>query len=89
VRGKKVKIIIFLYLHLNFSQKYFRRKLKFYTSYLVYSQIWLIVPRDDHHFFYIFLWMVTLATNKNSLKKHPSIGKNLGQLKNKGAWRPN
>jgi hypothetical protein len=38
-------------------------------SYLVYSQIWLNLHKDDDHFFYIFLWMIaTLATNKNALK---------------------
>ncbi len=38
------------------------------ASYVVYSQIWLNLPMDDHHFFYIFLWMIaTLATkNKDS-----------------------
>jgi hypothetical protein len=37
---------------------------------LVYSQIWLNLPTDDCHFFYVFLWMIaTLAMNKNSLEK--------------------
>jgi hypothetical protein len=40
--------------------------LKIYTSYPVYSQIWLNLPGDDCHFLCIFLWMI--ATNKNSLK---------------------
>jgi hypothetical protein len=40
--------------------------LKIYTSYPVYSQIWLNLPRDDCHFLCIFLQMI--ATNKNSLK---------------------
>jgi hypothetical protein len=26
------------------------------TSYLVYSQIWLNLPRDDCHVFWVFLW---------------------------------
>jgi len=49
----------------------FRQKAKLnikntYTSYLVYSHIWLNLAKDDHHFFYIFPWMMaTLATNKN------------------------
>ncbi len=31
------------------------------------SQIWLNLPKDDHHFSYIFLWMVaTFATNKTN-----------------------
>jgi hypothetical protein len=25
---------------------------------VIYSQIWLNLPEDDCHFFYIFLWMV-------------------------------
>jgi len=61
------------------SQKY-RRTVKICASYLVCSQIWLHVLRDDCHFFhlflwfdchfaYIFLWMIiSLATNKNSWK---------------------
>ncbi len=30
------------------------------TSYLVYNQIWLNLPKHHHHlsFFYIFLWMI-------------------------------
>ncbi len=38
-------------------------------SYLVYSQIWLDLHKDDDHFFYIFVWMIAiLATNKNAFK---------------------
>ncbi len=34
---------------------------------MTYSQIWLNLPKDDCHFFYIFLrMMTTLATKKNS-----------------------
>ncbi len=41
--------------------------LKICALFLVYSQIWLNLLRDDSHFFCIFLWMVTtLATNQNS-----------------------
>jgi hypothetical protein len=37
-------------------------------SYLVHSQIWLNIPKDDRHFSYIFLCMtITKATLK---KKH-------------------
>jgi len=43
--------------------------LKICTSYLVYSQTSLNLPRDDHHFFYMFLWMITMTINKNSLRK--------------------
>jgi hypothetical protein len=45
--------------------------LKFCTSYMVYSHIWLNLPKNDGHFFYIFLLMiVTLAKNKKPQKKH-------------------
>ncbi len=44
---------------------------RFVSSYLVYSQIWLTLPRDDDHFFYIFLWMIILwLLNKKSWKKY-------------------
>jgi hypothetical protein len=36
------------------------------TLFLIYSKIWLNLHRDDHHLFYIFIWMIaTLGTNKN------------------------
>ncbi len=46
-----------------------------YTSYLVYSQIWLNLTTDDHHFFYKFLWMIAILAKKTffktqNLKKH-------------------
>jgi hypothetical protein len=44
------------------------------SEFLVYSQIWLNIIRDDRHFFHIvspnnYGWIATLATNKNSEKK--------------------
>jgi hypothetical protein len=54
-RGKNHDKFIFGFLVC--SLKYWR--LKICTSYLVYSQIWLNLFMDDHHFFYIFLWMIT------------------------------
>ncbi len=46
------------------------RWLNFGASYLVYSQIWLNLPGDDHHFFNIFLWMIpTLAVLENVRRK--------------------
>ncbi len=40
------------------------------TSYLVYSQICLNLPKDDCHFLYIFQWMrVPWARNKSSWKQ--------------------
>jgi len=42
-------------------------------SYLVYCQIRLNVPRDDPHFFYIFLLMITtLVASKICIRKHQS-----------------
>ncbi len=70
-REKIVKIARFSCLVLQCVDESVEGQLKFCTSFLVYSQIWLNLPMDDCHFFCIFLWMiVTLATNKNSLKKH-------------------
>jgi hypothetical protein len=44
---------------------------RFISSHLVYSQIWLTRPRDDDHFFYIFLWMIILwLQTKNPEKKN-------------------
>jgi len=44
--------------------------IKICASFLVYSQIWLNLPRDDCHFSYISQWMITtLASNRNSPKK--------------------
>ncbi len=38
--------------------------------FLVYSQIWLNLLRDDCNFYSIFRWMIaTLATNRNSWKR--------------------
>jgi hypothetical protein len=34
------------------NQKIFLKSLKNCISYLVYSQIWLNLPKDDHHFSY-------------------------------------
>jgi hypothetical protein len=32
-------------------------QLKIYTSYLVYSQVWLNLPMDGHHFLNILRWL--------------------------------
>ncbi len=38
-----------------------KRRMNFFTFFLVYSQVWLNLPRDDHH----FLWIkATLATKQ-------------------------
>jgi len=71
VRGKNSK-----YLQISISgfqsvAKDMEGWLKFNTSYMVYSHIWLNIPNNDCHFSYIFLLMiVTLAKNKNPQKKH-------------------
>jgi hypothetical protein len=48
--------------------KHIEGRFNIFTLFLIYSQIWLNLPKDDRDFFfYIFLWMIaTLATNKNS-----------------------
>jgi hypothetical protein len=38
-------------------------RLKTCTTYLVYGQIWLNLPKDDHHFYYIFPWMIATLTH--------------------------
>jgi hypothetical protein len=41
------------------------------TSFLVYSQIWVNIPRDDCHFCNIFLWMIaTLGANDHYIFKN-------------------
>jgi hypothetical protein len=45
------------------SQKIYRRMTK--DSYWIFglnTQIWLNLPRDDSHFFKIFLWLITALT---------------------------
>jgi hypothetical protein len=45
------------------------KKLKNCISYMIYSKIWFNILRDDHHFFYIFMFMIaTLHTKHNSLQ---------------------
>ncbi len=71
VRKEEEKIERFLDLVVHFVAKNIERWLQSCTLFLVYSQIWLNLPRDDCHFFYIFfLWRTgTLATDKKHLKK--------------------
>jgi hypothetical protein len=60
-----------MHVFFQYDAKNTEKWLKFFISYMVYSQIWLNLPRYHSHFFYIFLWMITtLAKDKNSLKKH-------------------
>jgi len=55
--------------------KYIEGWLKTYTSYLVYSQIWLNLPKKDCQFVDIFLWMVGHCGSKSKflLKEHTVI----------------
>jgi hypothetical protein len=52
------------------SQKY--ESIQFFLYFLlVYSQIWLKLPTEDHHICCIILWMIaTLALSQNSWNKH-------------------
>ncbi len=53
------------------SKKYSSGWLKICTLLLFYSQIWLNLPWDDRHFFYIFLWMIiTPGYKQKFLKKN-------------------
>ncbi len=55
-----------------FRQEY-GRMIKFFDFTYVYSHIWLILPRDDRHFFFRHRrpldMIATLAKNKNSFEK--------------------
>jgi uncharacterized membrane protein len=51
---KRVKITRFLYLVSSLVAKYILKWWKIYISYLVHSQIWLNLSRDDPQMFYIF-----------------------------------
>ncbi len=83
--GKKLSNF---YAWFSMCSQYIEGWLNICTSFLVYSQIRLNIPRHDHHFFYIFLCMIaTLATNKNSLKTHcldPNTSTRL--VLKSGAW---
>jgi hypothetical protein len=69
VMEEKGKIASFIYLVSLSSQKH-KRMTNICTLFLVNIQSWLNLPRDDHHSFYIFPWMIaTLATNRNSYKR--------------------
>jgi hypothetical protein len=63
--GKQMTIARFVYLAFHCVTKNRKRWLNSFTLFLVYSQIWLNLLKDDCHFFYVFQWMIaTLATNK-------------------------
>jgi hypothetical protein len=42
---------------------------KIYNLFIVYSQIWLNLPRDDRHFSYNFLWWLPLWLQTKISKK--------------------
>lgn len=46
------------------SAKIIEGQLKFCTSCMVYSHTWLNIPRDESHFFYIFIWMLVWLKTK-------------------------
>jgi hypothetical protein len=65
---KKIKTSNFINLHC--VAENIKGWLKICTLFLFYNLIWLNLPKDNGHFFYIFLWMMaTLATNKKFLKR--------------------
>jgi hypothetical protein len=52
--------------------------LKICTSHIVYSQILLHLPKDDHHFFYMLLLMISLRQHfKKILQKNTEINSQL------------
>jgi hypothetical protein len=68
--GKKASIARFLYIGFWLcSHKYRKSILNIVTSYLIHSQIWLNLVKDDCHFSYIFLITYAMKNNNNSLIK--------------------
>jgi len=67
-REKKVEVTRFFIFGFHcVAQKNTEGRLKSFILFLIFSQFWLILPRDDCHFFYIFLCMIAiLATEKKS-----------------------
>jgi hypothetical protein len=56
--NKKFKFLSDSYIWFHCVTKNIEGWLNTYTSYLVYSHIWLNLAKDDHHFFYNFPWMM-------------------------------
>ncbi len=59
-----------------FSHKYRRLIKKNCTSYPVHNQIWLNLPMDDHHFFYMktkFPKIDTARIRPTALNKYQSV----------------
>jgi hypothetical protein len=46
----------FIHLVFNVWQKYIKIWLKLFISCVAYNQIWLDLPKDDHHFFALFIY---------------------------------
>jgi hypothetical protein len=40
---------------------------------MVYSQIWLNLPKEERHFFCIFLWMIATLAKKQKIPKKTHI----------------
>jgi len=47
--------------------KNIERLLKIFILFLFYSQIWLNLTKHDHHFFYMFIWMIATFGYKQFL----------------------
>ncbi len=43
------------------------------VSYMVYSQIWLNLSKEEHHFFCILLWMIATLAKKQKIRKKTLI----------------
>jgi hypothetical protein len=52
-------------------------RLKIYTSYLVYSQVWLNLPMNDHHFLNILRWLQVRLHFFLKIKFSVKLGMNL------------
>jgi hypothetical protein len=65
----KIKASIARFLYIGFwlcSHKYRKLILNIVTSYLIHSQIWLNLVKDDCHFSYIFLITFAMKNNNNN-----------------------
>jgi hypothetical protein len=54
--------------------------LNIFILFLFYSQNWLNVAKHDHHFFYMFIWMIATFGYKQFLKITLMLGHIEGAL---------
>jgi hypothetical protein len=54
--------------------------LKIFTSYVVYSRIWLNLPMYDRRFFYIFLWIDEANLANKKIVKRNLVGRELSDI---------